>query len=244
MSDENTISNIKINGTTYALNDSTKVSSEDISNLTDITNENNALLSGINSKLDGLLNKVENSSSMDFYKCSEVMHAENSQAPTNNGIFSVSGCDGDYAGANGNYYHYNIETGKAAQYKHETNNFYIFVEQKLDTWWVLYNSLDLNSSNYPDQWPYRLLGSNSSEYGTSLENPFPEAGEYIWHISGPLSTENSDNLKMRTSKNQIAITPSDPTDPNNTWSGYKAILTTDSDGKQYYIFAVHRKFHG
>lgn len=236
MSDENAISNVKINGTTYSINDPSKASIEDISNLTNISNENNALLSGINSKLDGLLDKVGNSSSMDFYKCSEVIHAENSPGPTNNGIFSVSGCEGDYAGANGNYYLYNTETGRAAQYKHETNSFYIFVEQLQKTHWVLNNSLDLSTSNWPDMWPYRLFGSNTSEYGTLFENPFPEAGEYIWHISGPRDVENSANLKMRTSKNQIVVTPSNPVDPNSTWSGYKAILITDLDGKQYYTF--------
>ena len=65
MSEENTISNIKIDGTTYSINDPSKASIEDVSGLINITNENNDLLSSANDKIDQLLFKVESGSGLD-----------------------------------------------------------------------------------------------------------------------------------------------------------------------------------
>ena len=56
-----TISNIKVGGTTYAINDSTKVGLEEVNNLMEITSENKTSIFSINTKLDELLSKVESS---------------------------------------------------------------------------------------------------------------------------------------------------------------------------------------
>ena len=56
-----TISNIRINGTTYAINDSTKAGLEEISALTNVAQNNTELLNSAQTKLDELLLKVEGS---------------------------------------------------------------------------------------------------------------------------------------------------------------------------------------
>ena len=56
-----TISKIKLSGTTYAINDSTKAGLEEISALTNVAQNNTELLNNAQTKLDQLLSKVEGS---------------------------------------------------------------------------------------------------------------------------------------------------------------------------------------
>ena len=58
MREENTISNIKIDGITYTINDPSKASNESVLKVERITTENNSLLSSANLKLDELLSKL------------------------------------------------------------------------------------------------------------------------------------------------------------------------------------------
>lgn len=58
MSEENTISNISLNGETYTINDSSKATIESVEELTSITTTNNDLLTTANSKLDQLLQRI------------------------------------------------------------------------------------------------------------------------------------------------------------------------------------------
>ena len=73
MSDSVSISNVKIDGKTYTINDPTKASIESVTGLLNTTVENNTLLSSANSKLDELLEKIENNNGKtqgtSFYKC-------------------------------------------------------------------------------------------------------------------------------------------------------------------------------
>ena len=70
-----TISKIKVGGTTYTIDDQTKVSQESFNELMSISNENKSSIELANNKLDKLLNKVLNSS-MNFFKCATVAHEQ------------------------------------------------------------------------------------------------------------------------------------------------------------------------
>ena len=56
-----TISNIRLNGTTYAINDTSKADLEEVNELIEITAENKSSIELVNDKLDQLLSKVEGS---------------------------------------------------------------------------------------------------------------------------------------------------------------------------------------
>lgn len=63
MSDKNTISNIKIDGVSYSINDPTKAPIELVNNFGNLVTANNSSLTEVHTKLDELLTKVNNNSS-------------------------------------------------------------------------------------------------------------------------------------------------------------------------------------
>ena len=58
MSEENTISNIKVGNTTYAIDDPSKADLEEVTELIEITSENKSSIELVNDKLDQLLSKI------------------------------------------------------------------------------------------------------------------------------------------------------------------------------------------